>query len=63
MGTKFKDGKKLVGKYINGSSCLAIYKVIKRKVYLIWQSIMSCFGGGSWDNEQPWDNDDGWNNG
>lgn len=60
---KYKNGKELIAKYLNGKACIAIYKVVGGVVYTIWEAIRSCFGKGFWDNLKPWNNTDGWNNG
>lgn len=60
---KIKNGKELVGKYLNGKSCSEIYKIVSNKAVLIWQAIRSCFGKGFWNNLKPWSNTDGWHNG
>lgn len=60
--SKHKNGKGLVGKYLNGKTCIAIYKVVEGVVYTIWEYIRSCFGRGFWTNGHPWNNADGWRN-
>jgi hypothetical protein len=59
---KYKNGKELVGKYLNGKTCTAIYKVVGGAVVTLWEFIRSCFGRGFWANERPWNNADGWKN-
>lgn len=59
---KYKNGKELVGKHINGNPCIIIYKVISGVVYTLWEYIRSCFGRGFWVNDKSWDNYDGWMN-
>lgn len=61
---KYKNGKELIAKHLNGNTCIAIYKVIGGVVYTLWEGILSCFGKGFWDNMKPWDNTkSGWKNG
>lgn len=54
----FKDGKEIVGIYLNGKQIIEIYNN-KRLVY---QAVRSCFGNGYWINAKPWFNDDAWRN-
>lgn len=58
---KFKNNRELIGKHLDGKSCVAIYKAIGDKMYMIWEAIKSCFSKG-WNNHFGWNNDDGWNN-
>ena len=58
---KYNDGKELVGKHLNGATCIAIYKVVQKKAVLIWEALISCFSRG-WNNNAGWNNDTGWNN-
>ena len=58
---KTKNGKELVGKHMNGNTCLAIYKVVKGVVRTLWVAILSCFSNG-WDNNKGWNDDEGWTN-
>ena len=59
---KYKNGKELLGKYLNDTACIAIYKVVGGVVHTLWEYIRSCFGRGFWANEKPWNNADGWKN-
>lgn len=59
---KYKNGKELVGKHLNGNTCVYIYKIVKNKVVLIWEAVRSCFGRGFWVNNKPWSNKDYWKN-
>lgn len=54
----FKDGKEIVGIYLNGKQIIEIYNN-KRLVY---QAVRSCFGNGYWINAKPWFNDNAWRN-
>lgn len=54
----YKDGKEVTAVYIAGRAIAAI----RKGTLLVWEAITSCFGKGSWDNDQPWDNEDGWSN-
>ena len=56
--SRYKDGKEITLIYYGRKAITAIYKGLR----MIWQSIISCFGGGYWDNDKPWNNDDGWKN-
>lgn len=60
---KYKNGKELIGKYLNGKTCTAIYKVVGGVAVTLWEFIRSCFGRGFWANDRPWNNTDGWKNG
>lgn len=59
---KYKNGKELIGKYLNGNTCIAIYKVVNGAVVTLWEFIRSCFGRGFWTNERPWNNAGEWKN-
>lgn len=59
---KYKNGKELIGKYLNGNTCSAIYKVVGGVVITLWEAIRSCFGKGFWTNALPWNDADGWRN-
>ena len=59
---KYKNGKELVGKYLNGKTCTTIYKVVGGVAIAIWEAIRSCFSKGFWVNSLPWGNGDGWRN-
>lgn len=59
---KYKNGKELVGKHLNGNTCVYIYKIVKNKAVLIWEAVRSCFGRGFWVNDKSWSNGDGWKN-
>jgi hypothetical protein len=52
------DKKEVIALYREGKTIQATYK----GMYLIWQSIRSCFGSGAWVNEKPWLNEEGWKN-
>ena len=40
---KYKNGKRLEGKYLNGQTCVAIYKVVEGVVITLWEGIRSFF--------------------
>lgn len=57
---KYKNGKALAARYLNGKACMAIYKVVGGVVYTIWEAVRSCFGSGMWNGERPWTGADAW---
>jgi hypothetical protein len=59
---KIKNGKELIGKFLDGKTCTTIYKVVGGVVYTLWEYIRSCFGRGFWVNDKNWSNTDNWKN-
>lgn len=53
-----RHGKDLSARYWGKKVVNAIYKGVR----LIWSSIRSCFGTGTWVGEKPWIGDDIWKN-
>ena len=50
--------KPIVLRYIGKKIINSTY----RSLQLVWQAVRSCFGSGSWKNEQSWNNSDAWKN-
>lgn len=42
--------------YLGGKAISAVYK----GSVLIWQTVRSCFGSGSWVGKKPWIGKEGW---
>lgn len=59
---KYKNGKELVGKYLNGHACVAVYRIVNGAAQTMWEFIKSCFGKGFWNNPKGWSNTDAWKN-
>lgn len=57
----FDDKKSIVAisKYLDAFSKRVLLE-IRKGSRIIWTSVRSCFGGGSWDNDRPWIDEDGW---
>lgn len=52
-------GKNAIGAIYYGRKIIsAVYK----GALLVWQSIRSCFGSGSWLNDKPFINEESWKN-
>ncbi len=49
-------GKEIIGRWFGKRLLVASYRGLK----LIWQSVRSCFGSGTWEDDKPWKDDEGW---
>ena len=56
---KYYNGRKIGAIYYTGKALAYVYY----KAKLVWQSVRSCFGSGTWINQRSWDNKENWNNG
>lgn len=53
---KYYNGHKVGLIYYTGKALSYVYYQAK----LVWQSVRSCFGSGTWINQRPWENKENW---
>ena len=52
----YKNGKKVSAIMLNGHKLSTLWK----DGVMIWQSVSSCFGSGTWRSDRLWDKDEYW---